>query len=144
MDVTVNWITNWMWSVSGGLLGKIILQGFAYIPSHFKKLTPATVYTYKIVLVSGEIREGTFKTLSDNPEKIRIVTLSDSHLFKISREFTEMVFENRPDLMIHSGDISSLATGYQKDDYTTNWFKPRSRIFKEIPVVYTSRESCTY
>ena len=65
-----------------------------------------TMYIYKVVLDSEEMREGSFKTLSANPEQIRIITLSDSHLFKISREFTNMVFGNRPDFIIHSGDRS--------------------------------------
>jgi len=110
-------------------------EGICMYRAVLNKLKPETVYSYKVVLESGEIRQGTFKTLSDNPGIIRIVTLSDSHLFKINREFTKMVFENRPDFIIHSGDIS-LATGYQKDDYTINWFKPGTEFLKEIPAVY--------
>jgi len=110
-------------------------EGICMYRAVLTNLKPKTVYVYKVVLDSGEIREGSFETLSDNPGRIRIVTLGDSHLFKISREFTEMIFQNRPDFIIHSGDIS-LATGYQKDDYTTNWFRAGAEFLKEIPTVY--------
>jgi len=110
-------------------------EGICMYRAVLTNLKSNTVYVYKVVLDSGEVREGSFQTLSANPEKIRIITLSDSHLFKISREFTNAVLTERPDVMIHSGDIS-LATGYQKDEYTTNWFKPGAEFLKEIPVLY--------
>ncbi|MBP2657595.1 MAG: metallophosphoesterase [Firmicutes bacterium] len=111
------------------------IEGICMYRGVLTNLKPDTAYVYKVVLESGEIKEGNFKTLSDNSEEIRIITLSDSHLFKISREFTDAVLQNRPDFIIHSGDIS-LATGYQKDEYTTNWFNEGAPFLKNIPAIY--------
>ncbi len=110
-------------------------EGICMYRAVLTNLKSDTVYAYKVVLESGEIKEGTFKTLSDNPEEIRIFTLSDSHLFKISQGFTDAVLQQRPDFIIHSGDIS-LATGYQKDEYTTNWFNEGAPFLKEVPAIY--------
>jgi predicted phosphodiesterase len=110
-------------------------EGICMYRAVLNQLMSNTVYFYKIILESGEMREGTFKTLNENPEEIRIFTLSDSHLFKISKEFTNEVLEKRPDFIIHSGDIS-LATGYQKDEYATNWFHKGVEFLKEIPAIY--------
>jgi predicted phosphodiesterase len=110
-------------------------EGICMYRAALTNLKSDTVYAYKVVLESSEIKEGTFKTLSDDPEEIRIFTLSDSHLFKISQEFTNAVLQKRPDFIIHSGDIS-LATGYQKDEYTTNWFNEGTHFLAEIPVIY--------
>lgn len=110
-------------------------EGICMYRATLVDLQPNTMYVYKIILESGEVYEGTFKTLGDNPEEIRIFTLSDSHLFKTSKAFTNTVLTERPDFIIHSGDIS-LATGYQKDEYSTNWFHEGADFLKEIPTVY--------
>lgn len=127
MDVECEWGTPW----------KENYKGICMYRAALKNLAPGMVYQYKVELESGEVADGTFKTLSDNPNRIRIITLSDSHLFKINREFTDMVRTNKPDFLIHSGDIS-LATGYQKDEYSTNWFHPGAEFLKEVPAVYVS------
>lgn len=110
-------------------------EGICMYRGVLTNLKSDTVYVYKVVLESGEMREGTFKTFSENPEELRIFTLSDSHLFKISQEFTDAVLQSRPDFIIHSGDIS-LATGHQKDEYSINWFNKGAHFLNEIPVIY--------
>ncbi|SFL86399.1 purple acid phosphatase family protein [Pelosinus propionicus] len=109
-------------------------EGLCMYRAVLTNLKAGMMYAYKVALESGEIKEGCFKTLRDNPGEIRIFTLSDSHLFRISQEFTDVVLQNRPDFIIHSGDIS-LATGYQKDEYSTNWFH-KAHFLNEIPAIY--------
>jgi len=111
-------------------------EGICIYKAALENLQPDTVYDYQVELKSGEIQQGTFKTLCENPREIRIFTLSDSHLFNTNKEFAITVLQNKPEFIIHSGDIS-LGTGFQKDQYTTNWFDKGAEFLKKIPVIYT-------
>lgn len=109
--------------------------GIAMYRATLTNLLPATSYSYKIELESGESRIGSFKTLQENPGEIRIVTLSDSHLFTTCEDFTRAAIEYQPDFIVHSGDIS-MGTGFQKEQYNNNWFQKGANFLKHIPVVY--------
>lgn len=94
-----------------------------------------TLYNYKIKLKSGEEVCGTFKTLDVNPHNINILTISDSHLFYINEQFTNVVLNSKPDFIIHVGDIP-FGTGYQREQYENNWFKKVPEVLKRFPVIY--------
>lgn len=94
-----------------------------------------TQYSYKIQLESGQEVCGKFKTLDTNPKKMKIFTISDSHLFYTSRQFENTMLANRPDFIIHIGDIP-FGTGYQREQYENNWFKKIPELIKTIPVVH--------
>ncbi|MBU3215097.1 metallophosphoesterase [Clostridium estertheticum] len=94
-----------------------------------------TQYSYMIQLESGEKVRGNFKTLNDNPDKIKIFTISDSHLFYTNKQFSNIVMRNKPDFIIHVGDIP-FGTGYQREQYENNWFKKIPEVLKTIPFIY--------
>lgn len=98
-------------------------------------LNANTKYNYKIELESGEKANGEFKTLPSNPDRIKIFTISDSHLFYMNKQFENMVLENKPDFIIHGGDIP-FGTGYQREQYENNWFKKIPKVLKTIPFIY--------
>ena len=98
-------------------------------------LQPNAHYQYEIIFDGGESVEGSFKTLPQNPKQLKIVTLSDSHLFYTEKQFAAMVEKEKPDFMIHAGDIS-FGTGYQHDQYSDNWFQKIPEVLKNTPVVY--------
>lgn len=100
-------------------------------------LEPNSPYSYKIELSTGETEAGTFKTLKHCPGVIRLYTLSDSHLFETRTEFATNILTDRPDFIIHSGDIP-IGTGYQKEQFESFWFSRGLDFLKHIPVVYTN------
>lgn len=100
-------------------------------------LQPGTQYAYRIVLVSGETREGSFRTLPENPDNVRLLTLSDTHLFHTSAALAAVLQAEPPDFILHAGDIS-LGTGFQKNQYEQNWFAPAQAFLSHTPVVYTA------
>lgn len=103
--------------------------------SIIKKLDADTKYSYKIKFRDEQEVCGEFKTLGDNPDVKRIYTISDSHLFYTNRQFTNTVIANKPDFIIHIGDIS-FGTGYQREQYEDNWFKKIPEVIKTIPVIH--------
>ncbi len=110
-------------------------EGICMYRAVLTALTSDTLYNYKVELESGEIQEGTFKTLKENPSELHLFTISDSHGFKMSKVFTDSVLASKPDFILHSGDLPA-GTGFQKDSYKTSWFTPGAEFLKNIPVVY--------
>ena len=55
---------------------------------HYKldNLTPGTRYYYEVKLEGGATCKASFKTLSEKPDQIRLITLSDSHIFATRAE----------------------------------------------------------
>jgi predicted phosphodiesterase len=116
----------WKENKEGSCLYQVLLQN----------LQPATLYKYKICGVDGTSVQGSFQTLQTKTKEIHLVTLSDSHAFHTSAAFTAFVLQNRPDFIIHSGDISQ-GTGYQKEQYEKYWFQRCPELLRQIPVIYT-------
>lgn len=97
------------------------------------KLTPNTQYYYSVALAGGETCNGSFTTLSENPDDIRIMTLSDSHLFATKQEFDAAVKEFNPTLIIHCGDMVE-GSGTQKEQF--NFWFGSGEFLHNYPVVY--------
>ncbi|MBP2631589.1 MAG: metallophosphoesterase [Firmicutes bacterium] len=110
-------------------------EGICLFRATLANLKPNTGYEYKVELASGDISEGSFKTLKENPDSIHLLTISDSHGFQTNKEFSAAVLAEKPDFIIHSGDIPA-GTGYQKDKYESCWFNPGKEFLKNFPVVY--------
>ncbi|WPC42552.1 metallophosphoesterase family protein [Clostridium sp. JS66] len=98
-------------------------------------LYPNTEYDYEVQLENGQKVAGHFKTLNINPDRIKIYTISDSHLFYTSEQFTNTVLENKPSFIIHAGDIP-FGTGYQREQYVNNWFQKAPELIKNMPFVH--------
>ena len=86
---------------------------------HYKleNLQPGTRYYYEVKLDGGESCKASFRTLSDHPEAIRIVSLSDSHIFATRAELDAAVKDYDPDIMLHCGDIVE-GTGAQAEQFS--------------------------
>lgn len=110
-------------------------EGIYLYRAMLTNLKPDTEYAYKVVLALGETSEGIFKTLKENPDSIHLLTISDSHGFQTSKEFSSAVMAEKPDFILHSGDIPA-GTGYQKDKYEACWFTPGKEFLRNFPVVY--------
>ena len=67
---------------------------------HYKldNLTPGTRYYYEVKLEGGATCKASFKTLSEKPDQIRLITLSDSHIFATRAELDQAIKEFDPDL----------------------------------------------
>lgn len=107
---------------------------------HYKleNLQPGTRYYYEVRLAGGESCKASFKTLSDNPDEIRLVSLSDSHIFATRAELDAAVKEFDPDIMLHCGDLVE-GTGAQAEQFSF-WFqgKIENDFIHSYPVVYSS------
>ena len=99
-----------------------------------RDLVPDTEYAY-MVSGSGEVAAASFRTLRREPQSIHLLTLSDSHLFHNNEAFKKAVTEEKPEIILHGGDIS-FGTGYQHDQYKDNWFHKISEILARTPVYY--------
>ncbi len=108
------------------LLQHVVLRG----------LKPGKRYVYKIFFAACEIAAGEFKTLEAEKEELNLITLTDSHAFKVADEFAAVLKMTKPDLILHSGDISR-STGFQKSEYQENWFQKGKDFLSEFPVAYT-------
>ena len=100
-----------------------------------KNLEAGNLYTYQIYNNEQLLSQGQFHTLQESPNKIRLITISDSHLFHTEKQFSNIIDETTPDLILHSGDIS-FGTGYQREQYEQNWFQKIPEVLKKIPVYY--------
>lgn len=83
---------------------------------HYKldNLTPGTRYYYEVKLEGGATCKASFKTLSEKPDQIRLITLSDSHIFATRAELDQAIKEFDPDLLLHCGDMVE-GTGAQAE-----------------------------
>ncbi|MBP2638761.1 MAG: metallophosphoesterase [Firmicutes bacterium] len=111
------------------------LEGICLYRAVLKNLQPDSLYQYRVELATGESQEGSFTTLKATPDEIRLCVVSDSHAFDANGVVAAQVLRDKPDFMIHSGDIA-LGTGYQKDQYEALWFDRGKDFLKNIPVVY--------
>ena len=103
--------------------------------SVLKNLQANTKYKYQIFNEQYLLAEGEFHTLRIRPHKIRLITISDSHLMHTENEFSKAVEDVKPEFILHSGDIS-FGTGYQREQYVNNWFQKIPRILQNMPVYY--------
>lgn len=99
-----------------------------------ENLTPDTLYQYRIELKDGSVENGTFKTLSENPDDIHFMVVSDTHKFETAQEVSDYIMANRPDFILHTGDMVE-GTGTQKDQFNF-WFKNGTEFIKNVPVIY--------
>lgn len=81
-----------------------------------EQLQPETNYRYRVELEGGDCLTAGFRTLPRNPDRLRLLTLSDSHAFATRESFNRAVWENRPDFILHSGDIVE-GTGVQAEQF---------------------------
>ena len=98
-------------------------------------LQAGSCYTYRIYDNEQLLSQGEFRTFQEKPAKIRLITVSDSHLFHTEKQFSAMIDKTSPDLILHSGDIS-FGTGYQREQYEQNWFQKIPEVLKKVPVYY--------
>lgn len=107
---------------------------------HYKLtgLQPGTRYYYEVRLEGGETCKASFRTLSADPEAIRLVSLSDSHIFATRAELDAAVKDYDPDIMLHCGDIVE-GTGAQAEQFSF-WLqaKVEDDFIHSYPVVYAS------
>ena len=54
-----------------------------------ENLTPDTLYQYRIELKDGSVENGTFKTLSENPDDIHFMVVSDTHKFETAQAVSD-------------------------------------------------------
>lgn len=99
-----------------------------------ENLTPDTLYQYRIELKDGSVENGTFQTLSENPEEIHFMVVSDTHKFETAQQVSDYIMANRPDFILHTGDMVE-GTGTQKDQFSF-WFKNGTEFIKNVPVIY--------
>ena len=99
------------------------------------QLTEATAYRYAVCVGEERLCEGRFRTLAAAPEQLHLVTISDTQLFHLSEHFAAMAAEERPDFILHCGDIS-FGTGYQHEQYEENWFQRIPAVLASTPVFY--------
>lgn len=98
-------------------------------------LKPDTEYAYEIRAGKEVLAKASFRTQKKNPQSLHLVTLSDSHLFYTEKQFTRMIGREKPDFILHSGDIS-FGTGYQHDQYADNWFHKIPEVLATTPAWY--------
>lgn len=101
-----------------------------------ENLKPETVYNYRVELKSGVKEEGTFKTLSKDPKKVKFLVISDSHKFETEKTFEDMVSKANPDFILHTGDMVE-GTGLQKEQFAF-WLQGGAKFLRNIPVVYAN------
>ena len=97
-----------------------------------------THYYYRVELDGGEKISAGFTTLGTDPGAVKIVTLSDTHVFSTRARFDADVKAINPALIIHAGDMVE-GTGAQTDQFAF-WFKGRSAddFIHSYPVVYSA------
>ncbi|MCD8139023.1 MAG: metallophosphoesterase [Planctomycetaceae bacterium] len=101
-------------------------------------LKPGTRYSYEVTLAGGEKRRAGFRTLAEKPEKITIISLSDSHVFATRPKFDAAVKSFDPDLILHCGDLVE-GTGAQAEQFSF-FLKGQTEddFIHSYPIVYAS------
>ena len=112
-------------------------EGYYLYTALITNLKEGTRYTYQIFQKNNLLENGYFRTLRESPDRIKLVTISDSHLFHTEKAFSNMVNITKPDMILHSGDIS-FGTGYQHEQYVANWFQKIPDILKTFPAYYVT------
>lgn len=110
-------------------------EGYCLYTAVLRHLVPGTVYEYAIFDGDAELMRSSFRTLPEGAERIRCVTISDSHLFNTSEAFGAMLKGCQPDLLLHGGDIS-FGTGYQHEQYVNNWFNRLPEELRRLPAYH--------
>ena len=72
-------------------------EGYCLYTAVLTGLDSGTAYEYEIAAAGSRLAASSFRTLSEAPEKIRLVTLSDSHLFYTEKAFGAMVEKSKPE-----------------------------------------------
>lgn len=112
-------------------------QGSYLYQAHLQGLREKTTYFYEIQQQGKVLAQGSFQTLSQQSEKLHLLTISDSHLLHLGKEFTQMSAEEKPDFILHGGDIS-FGTGFQQEQYEKNWFHNIPDLLKKTPIFYVT------
>ena len=99
-------------------------------------LQPASTYTYKVEAENGQTMEGHFRTLSENPDEVRFIVVSDSHRFETATQVSDVIAKFDPDFILHTGDMVE-GTGSQKDQFPY-WFQNVGSFLHNVPVIYNS------
>ena len=99
-------------------------------------LKPASTYTYKVEAENGQTMEGHFRTLSENPDEVRFIVVSDSHRFETATQVSDVIAKFDPDFILHTGDMVE-GTGSQKDQFPY-WFQNVGSFLHNVPVIYNS------
>ena len=99
-------------------------------------LTPASKYTYTVTLENGTTASGSFRTLSENPDEVRFVVISDSHRFETVNQVSDAIEKFDPDFILHTGDLVE-GTGSQKDQFSY-WFNNVGSFLHNVPVLYNA------
>ncbi len=110
-------------------------NGCCLYTADLSALDAGTVYEYAVCEGSNLLVSDRFETLPEHPETVRMVTISDSHLFHTEKQFARMVDRVKPDLILHGGDIS-FGTGYQREQYEANWFQKIPNVLRKTGVYY--------
>lgn len=110
-------------------------EGALIYTADFADLLPGTEYRYEIYTGDELCASASFQTLTEQPEKLHLMTLSDSHLFHAAEAFQRAAERIQPDYLLHTGDIS-FGTGYQHDQYPDNWFRKIPELLARLPVIY--------
>lgn len=96
-------------------------------------LKPGEKYYYEVALEGGATCAGSFRTLAENPDEIRFISITDTHKFETKQYFDEGVFSYDPAFIIHGGDMVE-GTGTQKEQY--NFWFGSGEFIHNYPVVY--------
>lgn len=96
-------------------------------------LNPDTQYFYAVQLENGAACSGSFRTLPEDPDEVKLMFVTDTHKFDTKADFNNFVYQFDPDVIIHTGDIPE-GTGTQKEQFSY-WFDSGDFI-QHVPVVY--------
>ena len=96
-----------------------------------------TKYYYKVDLSGGLSYQASFSTFGTKPGAVKILTLSDTHVFSTREKLNADIKSINPALIIHTGDMVE-GTGAQVEQFSF-WFKgDESDFIHSYPVVYSS------
>jgi predicted MPP superfamily phosphohydrolase/uncharacterized cupredoxin-like copper-binding protein len=101
------------------------------------KSEAGTKYYYKVELTGGQSYKASFTTLGTKPGAVKIMSLSDSHVFSTREKLNADIKAIQPSFIIHTGDLVE-GTGAQTEQFSF-WFKGDEGDFiHSYPVVYSS------